>query len=248
MGKYMKIIQKIAQREKDQCSIAPATIAFLGDSVTHGAFELFNYTGVEGMDTVHDYSSAYPIRLREMFNLLYPKAQINIINAGIAGDNAEGGLKRLEQDVLQFKPDLVIVSFGLNDASVNGLAGKDSYVENIKEILLKIKESGAEAIFLTENYMNSRVSLKLAPSELLTNIAKACCITQNEGCLKAYFEAAKKMCAEIDVPVCDIYHAWEIMEKCKVDTTNLLVNHLNHPVRELHYYIAIKLIELICSN
>ena len=244
----MKIIEKIAKRQQDQYSIAPATIAFLGDSVTHGAFELFNYTGVEGMDTTHEYSSVYPTRLREMINLLYPKAQINIINAGIAGDNAEGGLKRLEQDVLQYKPDLVVVSFGLNDAGVNGLAGKDKYVQTIKEILLKIKESGAEAIYLTENYMNNRVSLKLAPSEYLTSVAKSCCITQNEGHLKAYFEGAKEMCAEIDVPVCDIYHAWEIMEKRKVDTTNLLANHLNHPIRELHYYIAIKLLELICSD
>lgn len=244
----MKIIEKIAQRQQDQYSVAPTTIAFLGDSVTHGAFELFNYTGVEGMDTVHEYSSVYPTRLREMLNLLYPKAQINIINAGIAGDNAQGGLKRLEQDVLQYKPDLVVVSFGLNDVTVNGLAGKDKYIQTIKEILLRIKESGAEAIYLTENYMNSRVSLKLAPSEYLTSVAKSCCITQNEGHLKAYFEGAKEMCAEIDVPVCDIYHAWEIMEKCKVDTTNLLANHLNHPVRELHYYTAIKLLEMICSK
>ena len=244
----MKIIEKIAQRQQDQYSVEPITIAFLGDSVTHGAFELINYTGVEGMDTIHDYASAYPTRLREMLNLLYPKAQINIINAGIAGDDALGGLKRLEQDVLQYKPDLVIVSFGLNDAGVFGLNGKDKYVETIKEILLKIKESGAEVIYLTENYMNSRVSLRLAPSEYLTGVAKACCITQNEGHLKAYFEAAKKMCLEIGVPVCDIYHAWEIMEKCKVDTTNLLANHLNHPVRELHYYTAIKLLEMICSK
>ena len=244
----MKIIEKIAQRQQDQYSIAPATIAFLGDSVTHGAFELFNYNGVAGMETTHEFPSAYPTRLREMLNFLYPKAQINIINAGIAGDNAKGGLKRLEQDVLQYKPDLVIVSFGLNDAGVGGLQGKDEYVKTIQEILLKIKESGAEAIYLTENYMNSRVSLKLAQSEYLTGVAKDCCITQNEGHLKAYFEAAKKMCSEINVPVCDIYHAWEMMEQCKVDTTSLLSNHLNHPVRAMHYYTAVKLLEVICSD
>lgn len=240
----MKIIEKLRARQEDIYAAKPITIAFLGDSVTQGCFECISFAENE-LETIHDYAQAYSTRLREMLALLYPRVQVNIINAGIAGDNAENGLKRLEKDVLQYNPDLVVVSFGLNDAGVGGLAKKDDYVNTIKEILLKIKETGAEAIYLTENYMNTRVSIRLRPSPLLTNIAKSCCVTQNEGHLKVYFEGGKAMCEELGVPVCDIYSAWEYMENGGVDTTNLLSNFLNHPVRKLHYYTAIKLLELM---
>ena len=236
----MEIIKKIYNREQDHYNADPVAIAFLGDSVTHGAFEIINFKDVEGWETVHDYSSAYSSRFREMIHLLYPKSQVTIINAGIAGDNAEKGLARLNKDVLQYKPDLVVVSFGLNDT---GTLQKDVYVQRIKEILLKIKATGAEAIFLTENYMCTKESFKLHHSKILSDVAKGCCVTQNEGCLKAYFDAVKEMCAEIGVPVCDIYAAWEAMEKGGVDTTNLLSNFIDHPIRQLHYYTAVKLLE-----
>ena len=40
---------------------------------------------------------------------------MKVINAGISGHTTTEGLARLDRDVLQHKPDLVTVSFGLND-------------------------------------------------------------------------------------------------------------------------------------
>jgi hypothetical protein len=34
------------------------------------------------------------------------------------------------------------------------------------------------------------------------------------------------------------------MEEAGVDVFNLLSNKINHPIREYHYYIALKLIEM----
>jgi hypothetical protein len=36
---------------------------------------------------------------------------------------------------------------------------------------------------------------------------------------------------------------WEKMISGGVDTTELLSNKINHPIREIHYYMAIKLLE-----
>jgi hypothetical protein len=36
---------------------------------------------------------------------------------------------------------------------------------------------------------------------------------------------------------------WEKLEQAGVDVTELLANKLNHPIREFHYYMAMKLIE-----
>ena len=67
----------------------------------------------------------------------------------------------------------------------------------------------------------------------------------NRGVLKAYFESAKRLCKQYGVKVCDLYSVWEKMAEKGVDTTELLSNKLNHPIREFHYYMAIKLIETI---
>ena len=47
------------------------------------------------------------------------------------------------------------------------------------------------------------------------------------------------------VACCDVYYFWKTLENGGVDTTELLANKLNHHSREMHYYMAIKLIETI---
>ena len=195
-----------------------------------------------GLSTVFDTNSAYAMRVREILGLLYPSVQINIINSGINGDDAVGCAARFERDVLAYNPDLVIMSFGLND-SVGGINKIDIYKGALREMLEKLKERDIEAIFLTENTMNTKVSSHLK-EELFLQLAEAFSSKiQNNGVLKAYFDVAKNICAEYGVKVCDLYSIWERMAFQGVDTTELLANKLNHPIREFHYYMAIKLIE-----
>ena len=115
----MKIIEKIKTKNQDIYNVKAITIAFLGDSITQGCFEC--YFDDKGVQTVFDAKSAYPTRVKEILNMLYPSAQINVINAGISGDNAVNGNNRFERDIAPYNPDLVVVSFGLNDAC----GGKD---------------------------------------------------------------------------------------------------------------------------
>lgn len=111
----MKIIEKI--RKKSLClrDSSPITIAFLGDSVTQGCFDVYR-TSENSAETYFDAEHAYHSLLRKIFGMLYPNVPLNIINAGISGDSASDGLKRLERDVLRVSPDLCVVCFGLNDS------------------------------------------------------------------------------------------------------------------------------------
>ena len=61
--------------------------------------------------------------------------------------------------------------------------------------------------------------------------------------LKKYYEAGKKVAFEAGAAVVDGYAVWESLEKANVEVTELLANRINHPVREYHAYIAIKIIE-----
>ena len=237
----MKVVQKLTKKAQNIYDEKSVTIAFIGDSGTQGCFEVY-YTKDNSIRTVYEYNNAYSTRVKEMLNILYPTVQINIINSGISGDCAWLGLKRLQRDVLDFNPDLVVVSFGLNDA-VTGLEhGVEDYANALKGIFTACKDSGAECIYLTEWLMNDKVSPALTDERIIT-LAKRFVEIQSLGILDNYFKRGVEIAKESGVSVCDIYHAWKVMQKEGVDITELLSNKLNHPQREFHYYIAMKLIE-----
>ena len=237
----MNITRLFKEKQADLNGQKPVTIAFLGDSVTQGCFETY-LTSPTTMETVFDYKSAYSTRLREILNLLYPSVQVNIINSGVSGDRAFKGIERLERDVLSYHPDLVVVAYGLND-SCGGESALPLYEQSLRGIFTRIRESGAEILFLATNAMNTAVSPHLR-DELFINLANKFSNTvQKNGLLKKYYDTAKAVCAEYGIKVCDLYSVWEQMEKNGVMTTELLANKLNHPIREIHYYMAMKLME-----
>ena len=235
----MKIIDIINQKQ-DFFKHEPATLAFLGDSVTQGCFEI--YVDEKGsIDTVFERGNAYSTRLGEMLSLLYPRAQVNIINSGLSGDNAKNGFGRIERDILPYHPDLTVVSYGLNDCC-GGPEKLDTYISSLKAIFEKLREAGSEIIFLTECTMNSYVHHSIKEPEI-SHVAQKCAEREANGYTKLYFDAAKELCKEMGVTVCDCYSAWTKMRNGGVDTTSLLSNKVNHPCREMHYYMAIKLLE-----
>lgn len=144
---------------------------------------------------------------------------------------------------MRFSPDLVIVSYGLNDSQL-GIENIESYGNKLASIFDGISASGAEIIFLTENYMCTRISPHLLDAKF-KDLAIELSNRQNTGVMDAYFEKAKMVCKHYNVEVCDLYSYWKAMANAGINTTELLANKLNHPIREYHYYIAIKLIEKI---
>lgn len=238
----MKLVEKLRAKQ-DIYNGAPITVAFLGDSVTQGCFECYT-TSETSLQTVFDYRSAYGTRMREILNILYPEVQINIIDSGLSGDNAANGLNRLDRDIFPFSPDLVVVSYGLNDAVVGGIEEIEKYSENLACIFDELNKRNIEWIFLTQNYMCTKTSPHLK-DKLFVDLSVDFARVQNEGILKKYFSRAKETAEEKGGKVCDLYSVWERMAQSGIDTSELLANKLNHPIREIHYYMAIKLIETI---
>ncbi len=232
----MKIVEKISAKNQAIYTCAPATIVFLGDSVTQGCFEVyFKRNGV--LETVYESDKAYSANVKRILNYLYPAAQINVINSGISGDSAAGGVSRFERDVAPFHPDLVVVGFALND-SCQGEAGLEVYEKSLREIFAKVKAIGAECIFLTPNLMNDKVSANIHDERIEKIAAQFMAVD-----LDKYVETAKRTAAACGVPVCDVYAKWKAMQAAGVDTTALLSNDLNHPTRELHWMTAYTLVE-----
>ena len=244
----MKIINKLASKNKDVYSVRPATIACFGDSVTQGCFEIYQ-TGENSLQTVFDQSSAYHAYLKELLAGIFPASPVNVINAGISGDNATGACERLERDVLSYKPDLVIVCFGLND-STSGADRVDMYAVSIKKIITQCKESGAEVIVLTPNMMADKVSPHVinAGQPFVKKCIEGCIAFQNDGTLDIYVDAARRVARECEVPVCDVYAKWKALYAAGMDPCDLLSNNVNHPTRVMNRFTANCLLATMLEN
>ena len=236
----MKIIEKMAAKAKDNYNLEGVTIALLGDSVTQGCFEIYkNENGV--IETVFDKRASYEMGVFDILCLLFPSVPVNIINAGISGDTAAHGLSRLERDVLRHEPDLCVVCYGLNDCAFDG-ESVARYTESLRRIFEKIAESGSELIFMTPNMMNTRVASSLVDPDFIA-IAEQTARKQNEGFFDAHVDAAKALCEEMQVKVCDCYALWKRLSECGADTTSLLANGINHPTREMNKAFAYEIVK-----
>ena len=77
--------------------------------------------------------------------------------------------------------------------------------------------------------------------------ARVTCGFQTSGKMDRFMEAARQCAAEHGVRVCDCYAQWKTMEAAGTDTTQLLVNRLNHPTREMHQLFADALFNMIAE-
>lgn len=109
-----------AKREIKNIDSKGKNIICFGDSVTFGY-------GANPQES-------YPVVLSKMLDT-------PVINAGIDGDTSSEALSRLESDVLNRNPLLVVIEFGGNDFLRK--FPKEVTVNNIKEMIQRIQARGA---------------------------------------------------------------------------------------------------------
>lgn len=235
----MEIMEKIARKEANLFEAEPVTIAFLGDSITQGCFEMIELPDGK-FRGVCDQESGYQNKLKKMLMELFPDVPITTVNAGIGGGGASHGFRRLERDVLSHHPDLVVVCFGLNDA-VAGMSYLEEYTDALLGIFGKLQELGIEVIFMTPNMMATEESGYFVCEEL-NKATQDIVRTQNDGVLELFLDQARVVCTRMNVPVCDCYNIWKRLVANGVDTNRLLSNHLNHPTRQMHWLFAAALL------
>ena len=240
----MKIIECLTNKSRDNFGNRSPVIAFLGDSVTQGCFEI--YRDGDLLRTVFDSANGYVERVKRVLSMLYPETAISVINAGINGGTASNGLLRLQRDVLCHDPDLVVVCFGLNDCNDDNVEAED-YAASLRAIFQKIHTVGKEAVFMTPNMMNTYIPHTVTDDYAKT-LGELFAERQNNGYFDGFMEAARAVCHEEQVPICDCYALWNSMHKQGVDTTALLSNGLNHPTREMHDLFAWELVKTFLAN
>ncbi len=118
-------------------------VVFLGDSIT-----------AQG-------AGAYIGYLATIYQSRHPGKTVRLYCAGIPGDTAAGGLKRLERDVLNRKPNRVFVWFGGNDLQYTLYAegnqelsdkqrrAMDACQKNLLQIYDRLKAAGITVVAVT---------------------------------------------------------------------------------------------------
>lgn len=62
-----------------------------------------------------------------------------------------------------------------------------------------------------------------------------------------FIKEACKLAVNMNIKVCDCYSEWKRLSK-KKDTTKLLANRINHPVKEMHKLFADNLFKIIFNE
>ncbi|WP_022666688.1 arylesterase [Desulfospira joergensenii] len=103
--------------------LSVSRIVCFGDSLTRG------YGAGKGKD--------YPSRLAEMTG-------IEVINSGMSGNTTADGLARLEDDVLSYEPDVVLITLGGND--MKNRVNVDTARANLVSIIQRIQDARAMVV------------------------------------------------------------------------------------------------------
>jgi lysophospholipase L1-like esterase len=138
---------------------APVSIVAFGSSSTAG----YGSTSPE---------FTYPNRLAAQLRRQYPGADITIINAGKGGEDAPEMMKRLQNEVIDVKPDLVIWQVGTN-AVLRNLDPAET-AKMVEDGIARIQAAGADLVLVDPQYsprVNERAESASQMVKLLHRVA-----------------------------------------------------------------------------
>lgn len=110
-------------------------IVIYGDSTSYG----YNAKGLPG------FFNAYPNFLRGLLKERYPYAVINVIATGRYGLNSSDAMSDFQANVLDHRPDLLIIDFGKEDVKGN----QGTALEALSQIIQKARDNALRVILTT---------------------------------------------------------------------------------------------------
>lgn len=181
----------------------PIKIVCLGDSVTG----VYYHTGGR---------RAYTDMLKLALEQGFPGVEFTAINAGVSGNTTVDALARLEKDVISHKPDLVTIMFGLNDMT---RVSKEDYRANLKSIIARCREAGAEVVLCTPN------SVTDTPDRPTSKLLE-------------YAAVVREVAESEKVTLADCYNAFEAIRAKAARSWDFLMSDEIHPNMDGHRELA----------
>ncbi|MCM1022478.1 MAG: SGNH/GDSL hydrolase family protein [Prevotella sp.] len=111
---------RLAHAMKKAMNGEDITVGVIGGSITQGSL-------------ASSTSSCYASLFYNWWMTKFPGVNVNFVNAGIGGTNSYLGVHRVDEQLLSYKPDAVIVEFSVNDTDKT--MNKYSYDSLVRKIL-----------------------------------------------------------------------------------------------------------------
>lgn len=142
-------------------------------------------------------------------------SSLSVHNAGIPGNTTRDALKRLQSDVLNYKPRIVVMQFGINDSAVDVWKSPPAttprvplaeYISNLRRMIAGAQEAKARVILMTTNPL--RWTSKLRELYGRPPYDPAAEDGFDSATLAGYNEALRQLAAELKVPLVDVRSAY----------------------------------------
>ncbi len=211
-------LMPVHAQESSPASAAPSfLIVTFGDSTTAPR---------KGVDV---YTSQLETRLKSS------PIPVRLVNKGVGGNTTAMAMKRFKTDVLDEKPDLVIIQFGINDSMVDvwktppaqaSRVSLEDYEKNLRFFVAEIRRNGGDVILMTPN------PLRWTPL-LHHNYDKPPYDPSDEkgltSILEKYAQAMRAIAHDLNVPLVDVYALYDTWEKTNGESCLKLLGDGMHP-------------------
>ncbi len=184
----------------------------------------------------------YAQRLAEILAKSKSGFTFEMINAGVSGHDTKQGRARFQRDVLNRKPSLVIIQFGLNDSCIDVHKGKTEprvpravYEQNLVYFIQILRDRKSSVILMTPNPARWTESLKATWGRPPYDIDDPMGFNLlNEK----YAESVRRIAREMKVPLVDVYQLFvNYHQKDGSSMDDLLLDGI-HPNDRGHRLIA----------
>lgn len=126
---------RLAKAMKKAANGEDITVGVIGGSITQGS-------------SATDHNNCYAELFHKYWVEKFPQSNVNFVNAGIGGTNSYLGVHRVDTQLLDSKPDAVIVEFSVNDT--DKLMNKYSYDSLVRKILNCDSQPAVMLLFTTQ--------------------------------------------------------------------------------------------------
>lgn len=194
---------------------SPALVVTLGDSNTCNA----HYTAG---------AKQWPELLHAALKERFGYQDLLLVNAGICGDTILDGARRLERDVLRFRPDLTVVCFATNDA---GRVDPATFRQELERVCRRLQTAGGAVLLRTT-------------LPILERRPEPAHIWKADHDLQARLEQVRAVAREQGLAFFDTYAAWCEHEAAGRLDVGLLMADEVHSNAAGHRVVAEQLLQL----
>ncbi len=155
-------------------------VIFFGDSITQSGIK----------------PNGYITKMDSIIRRLNKPDSVQLIGAGLSGNKITDLYLRMQQDVLDKHPDVVVIFIGINDVWHKRTFGTgtdaDKFEKFYRAIIKKLQEQNIKLLICTPTVVGERYDHS---NEL-------------DGDLNRYADIIRKMGKELSIPVCDLRTAF----------------------------------------